>query len=164
MLRPARRAAARIAVCRAGRFVVVLDVADHSSRAPRKQRPVPRDHARLSGHRVLWAVAGFRMLAVIGLALLAWGIPALAHAVGRDITLAFTVAVLNPLVLLVLLGGAHNDALMLGLLVLGCTLAARRHPLAGLACCALAAEIKAPALIAALFIGWAWWGEGQDLR
>ncbi len=119
---------------------------------------------QLSGHRVLWAVAGFRMVAVIGLALLAWGVPALAHAVGRDSTLAFTVAVLNPLVLLVLLGGAHNDALMLGLLVLGCTLAARRHPLAGLACCALAAEIKAPALIAALFIGWAWWGEGQDLR
>ncbi|MGH3418354.1 MAG: polyprenol phosphomannose-dependent alpha 1,6 mannosyltransferase MptB [Streptosporangiaceae bacterium] len=119
---------------------------------------------QLSGHRLLWAVAGFRLVAVIGLALLAWGVPALAHAVGRTSTLAFTVAVLNPLVLLVLLGGAHNDALMLGLLVLGCTLAARRHPLAGLACCALAAEIKAPALIAALFIGWAWWGEGQDLR
>jgi hypothetical protein len=119
---------------------------------------------QLSGHRVLWAVAGFRAVAVIALALLAWGVPALARAVGRDGTLAFTVAVLNPLVLLVLLGGAHNDALMLGLLVLGCTLAARRHPLAGLACCALAAEIKAPALIAALFIGWAWWGEGQGLR
>jgi hypothetical protein len=119
---------------------------------------------QLSGHRVLWAVAGFRVVAAIGLALLAWGVPALAHAAGRDGTLAFTVAVLNPLVLLVLLGGAHNDALMLGLLVLGCALAARRHPLAGLACCALAAEIKAPALIAALFIGWAWWGAGQELR
>src|ERR1035437_2937021 len=104
------------------------------------------------------------MVAVIGLALLAWGVPALAHAAGRNSTLAFTVAVMNPLVLLVRLGGAHNDVLMLGLLVLGCTVAARRHPLAGLACCALAAEIKAPALIAALFIGWAWWGEGQDLR
>jgi alpha-1,6-mannosyltransferase len=119
---------------------------------------------QLSGHRVLWAVAGFRMVAVIGLALLAWEVPALARAAGHSSTLAFTVAVLNPLVLLVLLGGAHNDALMLGLLALGCTLAARRHPLAGLACCALAAEIKAPALIAALFIGWAWWGEGQNLR
>ena len=119
---------------------------------------------QLSGHRVLWAVAGFRLVAVIGLALLAWGVPALAHATGRNGTVAFTLAVLNPLVLLILLGGAHNDALMLGLLVLGCAMAARRHPLAGLACCALAAEIKAPALIAALFIGWAWWGAGQGLR
>ena len=118
----------------------------------------------LSGHRVLWAVVGFRLVAVIGLALLAWGFPALARAVGRSATIAFTVAVLNPLVLLVLLGGAHNDALMLGLLVLGCAPAARRHALAGLACCALAAEVKAPALIAVIFIGWAWWGAGQDLR
>ena len=119
---------------------------------------------QLSGHRVLWAVAGFRLVAVIGLALLAWGVPALARAAGRDGVLAFTVAVLNPLVLLVLVGGAHNDALMLGLLVAGCAAAARGHPLAGLTCCALAAEVKAPALIAALFIGWSWWGAGQAVR
>ena len=119
---------------------------------------------QLSGHRVEWAVVGFRLVAVIGLALVAWGVPALARASGRDGTMAFAVAVLNPLVLLVLLGGAHNDALMLGLLVLGCVLAARRHPLTGLACCALAAEVKAPALLAVLFIGWAWWGQGQAQR
>jgi hypothetical protein len=119
---------------------------------------------QLSGHHVAWAVVGFRLVALIGLALVAWGVPALARDAGRDGTVAFTVAVLNPLVLLVLLGGEHNDALMLGLLVLGCVLAARRHPLAGLACCALAAEVKAPALLAALFIGWAWWGEGQGPR
>jgi alpha-1,6-mannosyltransferase len=119
---------------------------------------------QLSGHRVLWAVVGFRMVAVIGLALLAWGVPALAHAVGRDGTVAFTLAVLNPLVLLILLGGSHSDALMLGLLVLACAMAARGHALVGLACCALAAEVKAPALIAAIFIGWAWWGAGQGLR
>lgn len=118
----------------------------------------------LSGHRVLWAVVGFRLVAVIGLALLAWGIPALAQATGRNDAAAFTVAVLNPLVLLTLLGGSHNDALMLGLLVLACVMAARRHALAGLACCALAAEVKAPALIAAIVIGWAWWGAGQALR
>ncbi len=119
---------------------------------------------QLSGHRVVWAVAGFRLVAVIGLALVAWGIPKLARAAGRDGSLAFAVALLNPLVLLVLIGGAHNDSLMLGLLVLGCVLAARRHPLAGLACCALAAEVKAPALLAVLFIGWAWWGQGQRPR
>jgi alpha-1,6-mannosyltransferase len=119
---------------------------------------------QLSGHRVLWAVAGFRLVALLGLALLAWGIPALADAAGRNGTVAFTVAVMNPLVLLVLLGGSHNDTLMLGLLVLACALAARRHVLAGLACCALAAEVKAPALIAAVVIGWAWWGAGQGRR
>ena len=43
--------------------------------------------------------------------------------------MAFGLAVLNPAVLLVLLGGAHNDALMLGLLVAGCALARRHHVL-----------------------------------
>jgi alpha-1,6-mannosyltransferase len=119
---------------------------------------------QLSAHRVLWAVVGFRLVALAGLALLAWGIPVLARAAGRDDAAAFTVAVLNPLVLLTLLGGAHNDALMLGLLVLACALAARGHALAGLACCALAAEVKVPALIAAVVIGWGWWGAGQGLR
>ncbi len=56
-----------------------------------------------------------------------------------------------------LLGGAHNDALMLGLLVAGCALARRHHVLPGLVLCALAAEVKVPALIGAACIGW-WWG------
>ncbi len=149
-----------------GRFVTLVDPLWRHATAPYGPawERLSGWVVQLSGHRVLWAVVGFRVVAVIGLALLAWGVPALARAVGRSATIAFTVAVLNPLVLLVLLGGAHNDALMLGLLVLGCALAARRHVLAGLACCALAAEVKAPALIAVIFIGWAWWGAGLGLR
>jgi hypothetical protein len=119
---------------------------------------------QLSGHRVVWAVVGFRLVAAAGLAVLAWGIPALADAAGRNSAVAFTVGVLNPLVLLILLGGSHNDVTMLGLLVLACVTAARRHALSGLVCCALAAEVKAPALVAAVVIGWGWWGAGQGLR
>jgi hypothetical protein len=59
----------------------------------------------------------------------------------------------------VLVGGAHNDALMLGLLVAGCALARRDHALAGLVLCALAAQVKLPAVIGAVFIGW-WWSGG----
>ena len=76
---------------------------------------------------------------------------------------ALALAVLNPLVLLVLLGGAHNDALMLGLLVAGCAVARRNHILTGLVLCALAAEVKIPALIGALFIGW-WWSGAMSWR
>jgi alpha-1,6-mannosyltransferase len=74
------------------------------------------------------------------------------------------VAVLNPLVLLVLLGGAHNDALMLGLLVTACALARRNHFVVALALCALAAEVKIPALIGAGFIGWWWSGVHSTWR
>jgi hypothetical protein len=120
---------------------------------------------RLSGaivtlsHGNVWAAAaGFRLAALLGLGLIAWAVPSLARSTGRPEKVAFTVAVLNPAVLLVLVGGAHNDALMVGLLVAGCALARRHHIIAGLALCALAADVKIPALIGAAFIGW-WWSD-----
>lgn len=117
----------------------------------------------MSGHSVLGALLGFRVIAIIGVALLAWAVPALARSHGRDGSIAFVLAVLNPLVLLVLVGGSHNDSLMVGLLVAACALASRGHVPSGLLLCALAAEIKAPALIAAAFIGWTWAGRGSAI-
>lgn len=119
---------------------------------------------QLSGHSVPGAILGFRLIAVIGVGLLAWAVPVLARSCGRDGSVAFVLAVLNPLVLLVLVGGSHNDALMLGLLVAACALASRGRVLSALLLCALAAEIKAPALIAAGFIGWTWAGAGPEMR
>jgi alpha-1,6-mannosyltransferase len=113
----------------------------------------------LANHDVLAALAGFRVVALVGVVLIAVGVPALARSVGRDQTVAFALAVLNPLVLLVLLGGAHNDALMLGLLVAGCATARHNHVLLGLALCVLAGQVKIPALIGVVFIGW-WWSDG----
>jgi alpha-1,6-mannosyltransferase len=115
---------------------------------------------QLSRHHVAGSVMAFRLVALVGLALMAWGIPVLARSVGRSDSVAFALALLNPVVLLVLLGGAHNDALMLGLLVAGCALARRQHAVMGLVLVALAAEIKIPALIGAAFIGW-WWSNAE---
>jgi hypothetical protein len=110
----------------------------------------------LSHHDVWLAAAGFRLVALAGLGLIAWAVPSLARSIGRPRSVAFALAALNPVVLLVLVGGAHNDALMLGLLVAGCALGRRHHALAGLVLCALAAQVKLPALIGAVFIGWLW--------
>jgi hypothetical protein len=112
----------------------------------------------LARHDVLATVVGFRIVALVGVSLIALGVTILARSVGRDPATALALAVLNPLVLLVLLGGAHNDALMLGLLVAGCAAARKNHILIALVLCSLAAEVKIPALIGALFIGW-WWSE-----
>ncbi len=118
----------------------------------------------LSGHGVLATVLGFRLVAVAGVALVAWAVPVVARSIGRDPSTAFVLAVLNPLVVLVLVGGSHNDALMLGLLAAGVALAWRRHQVTGLVLCALAAEVKAPALVAAAFVGWAWLGADAPVR
>ncbi len=119
---------------------------------------------QVTNHNILGALVGFRVVALVGVGLIAWGVPVLARSVGRDPTVAFALAVLNPLVLLVLLGGAHNDALMLGLLVAGCAFARRNHVLIGLLMCSLAAEVKIPALIGVLFIGWWWSDEAPSWR
>jgi hypothetical protein len=113
----------------------------------------------LSSHDVPMAVAGFRLVALLGLGLIAWGVSSLARSIGRPDSVAFALGPLNPLVLLVLVGGAHIEALMLGLLVAGCALARRQHVLGGLVLCALAVEVELPALIGAVFIGW-WWHHG----
>jgi len=113
---------------------------------------------RLAGGSVAGSAAGFRVVALAGIALLAWAVPDLARSVGADDPGAFTLALLNPLTLLVLVGGAHNDALMLGLAATACALGARGHVVAAVVVCGLAAEIKVPALLVAVIVGWAWWG------
>ncbi len=72
--------------------------------------------------------------------------------------------VLNPVTLLHLIGGAHNDALMLGLLVAGLTAAKEKRPIVGILLCALATAIKAPAAIGILYVGWSWLGPGASTR
>jgi hypothetical protein len=109
-----------------------------------------------SRHDVLASIVGFRLIALIGVAMIAWGVTELARSVGRSRTMAFTLAALNPLTLLILLGSSHNDAMMVGLLVLGCIAARRGHAFTGLALCAVAAQIKIPAILGDVYIGW-WW-------
>jgi hypothetical protein len=109
---------------------------------------------QLSGHDVRWSMVGFRVVALVGVSLIAWGLPVIARAAGRDAGLVFVLGAMNPVVLFELLGGAHNDALMLGLLVAGCALATRGRLWVALALCAGAASVKLPALIGAAFIGW----------
>jgi hypothetical protein len=109
-----------------------------------------------SRHDVLASIVGFRLIALVGMVMVAWGVPQLARSTGRSATAAFTLAALNPLTLLILLGSSHNDALMVGLLVLGCVAARHGHPFVGLALCAFAAQIKIPAILGDVYIGW-WW-------
>jgi len=97
-----------------------------------------------------------RITLLAGIGLLAVFIPRLARALGADPVRATWLAILSPLVLLELVAAGHNDALMIGLMVAGVTLALERHPGFGIAACALAATIKIPAAIAAIFIAVAW--------
>jgi len=124
------------------------------------------DVARADAHvgGVFATVEGYRLVALVGVALVAVSVPALARSSGRDPSNAFALAVLNPLVLLCFVGGLHNDALMLGLLVAGLALARRGHPVVGIVLCSLGALVKVPCFLGIVFIGWEWAGGSAPLR
>ncbi|MFJ6725306.1 polyprenol phosphomannose-dependent alpha 1,6 mannosyltransferase MptB [Streptomyces sp. NPDC091281] len=92
-------------------------------------------------------LAGMRAVAVVGVALMAAALPRLARHCGADPAAALWLGALNPLVLLHLVAGAHNDALMLGLLGVGLVAALGGRPALGAALITLAALVKAPAAL-----------------
>jgi alpha-1,6-mannosyltransferase len=119
---------------------------------------------RATGHSELWTVVGLRMLEVLAVVILAFALPVLARALKLDVGNAFVLCLLNPLVVLTLVGGAHNDALMVGLLVAGLALAVKKHPVLGIVACALAASVKVPAALGAVYIAWDWLGPKVPVR
>jgi hypothetical protein len=116
-------------------------------------------NATVVHHDELLAVVGFRLLALAGVVMIGIFVPRLARSYGRDPSVAFVLAVLNPLVLLHLVAGSHNDALMLGLLVAGLWAARQRRPVVGVLLCTIGAMIKIPAFIGVVYIGWGYLGD-----
>ncbi|MFG2344856.1 polyprenol phosphomannose-dependent alpha 1,6 mannosyltransferase MptB [Streptomyces phaeochromogenes] len=90
---------------------------------------------------------GMRVVALLGVALMAAALPRLARHSGADPAAALWLGALNPLVLLHLVAGAHNDAIMLGLLGAGLVAALGRWPVLGAVLVTLAALVKVPALL-----------------
>jgi hypothetical protein len=112
--------------------------------------------ATVVGSHLILGVVLMRVVELAGVGLLAVFVPRLARALGTDPARATWLAVISPLVLLELIAAGHNDALMVGLLVAGVTLAVERRPLLAIAVCAVAATIKLPAAAAIAFIAVAW--------
>ncbi|QNP68780.1 polyprenol phosphomannose-dependent alpha 1,6 mannosyltransferase MptB [Streptomyces roseirectus] len=90
---------------------------------------------------------GMRCVALLGVALMAAALPRLARHCGADPAVALWLGVLNPLVLLHLIAGAHNDAIMLGLLGIGLVAALGGRFTLGAVLVTLAALVKAPAAL-----------------
>lgn len=112
----------------------------------------------VSGHHLLADVVLLRLLALLGLGLLVAGLPTLARWCHRDPAEVMVLGAGSPIVVMALVGGAHNDALMIGLLVAGLAVARRYGPMPGIVLCSLAAAVKVPALLGVVFIGWNWPG------
>lgn len=100
----------------------------------------------------------FRLVAVLGVGLLAYYVPVLARLHGVSPDRALWLGVLNPIILMHFVSGAHNDALMVGLVVAGLALAAQHRCLWGAVAVSLAVAVKPIAIVALPFVGLLWSG------
>ena len=120
--------------------------------------------AAISGGQLAIGALLLRLPELVGVGLSAITLPKLARSLGADPREALWLGAASPLVLFELLSSGHNDALMVGLLMLGLLMAVQHRPFAGVALCSLGTLVKLPALIGAVFIAWAWAREREGFR
>ena len=128
--------------------------------APAPYGPVAVEAGKLvveaTGHDAASAIWGFRALAMFGVMLAAVGIASIARSMKQSPAVAVAVGIASPLVLLHLIGGSHNDALMMGLLALGVAAFLRKRKWLGMALVILATGAKVPAAAGIVFLAWNW--------
>ncbi|HEX5144443.1 MAG TPA: alpha-(1-_6)-mannopyranosyltransferase A [Mycobacterium sp.] len=118
----------------------------------------------LVGNNVIAGTMLLRLCMLPGLALLIWAAPRIARHIGADGAIALWICVLNPLVIIHLMGGVHNEMLMVGLMMAGIALTLARHPVPGVALVAVGVAVKATAGLALPFLVWVWMRQLRDTR
>ncbi|MBS4103565.1 polyprenol phosphomannose-dependent alpha 1,6 mannosyltransferase MptB [Tsukamurella paurometabola] len=73
----------------------------------------------LTGENVVAGVVLHRVLALAGVAMIVWALPRLARRCGVNEVAALWLGAANPLVIFHLIAGIHNEALMLGMMLVG---------------------------------------------
>jgi len=119
---------------------------------------ISRTIARVAGTNLPVTLLLNRLVELVGVVLIAWALPRLARRMGVSPGIALWLGLLNPLVLWHVVGGAHNDGLMVGLVLAGMEialggLATPSRLVAGLALLTIAANIKIVAVAAICCLG-----------
>lgn len=86
---------------------------------------IGRGISALTGENIVEAVLAHRVVVLIGVALIVWATPRLARRCGVAEVTALWLGAANPLLVMHLVAGIHNEALMLGLMLTGTELALR---------------------------------------
>ena len=128
----------------------------------------------LTGDNITVGIFLHRMVALAGVAMIVWALPRLARRCGVSPIAALWLGAMNPLVILHLVGGIHNESLMLGMMLVGLELGLAavdsRHSMraarwrwlpsatgwlliSGAAIIAMSSMIKATSIIALGFLG-----------
>jgi alpha-1,6-mannosyltransferase len=110
----------------------------------------------LVGNHVIAGTMLLRLCMLPGFVLLIWATPRIARDIGANVPIALWICALNPLVIIHLMGGVHNEMLMVGLMAAGIALTLSSRHIAGIALIAVGVAVKATAGIALPFMVWVW--------
>jgi alpha-1,6-mannosyltransferase len=108
------------------------------------------------GDHVIEGTMLLRLCMLPGLVMLIWAAPRIARHLGAGGPAALWICVLNPLVIIHLMGGVHNEMLMVGLMMAAIALTLQDRPVWGVGLIAIAVAVKATAGIALPFMVWMW--------
>jgi alpha-1,6-mannosyltransferase len=114
--------------------------------------------AAVIGEHVILGVILMRLVLMVGLLVLVLSLPGLVGHLGGRLSVAFWLMVASPMTVIHLVGGPHNDLLMIGLLAAGVLLVLNKHHVSGIALVTLAMAVKATAGVALPFLMWVWAG------
>lgn len=110
----------------------------------------------ITGQSTVVGVIAMRATLCVGMVLLCWALPRLAQRLGGSPPVALWLGAANPLVLLYLVGGGHNDLLMVGLLAAGTVLVLDGRHRRGFLLVTLAFAVKATAGVLLPFLVLVW--------
>jgi len=120
--------------------------------------------AWLTGTHIVAGVLVTRLVELAGLGLLVWALPGLTRHLGGRLPVAAWMLIAGPLTVVHLVGGPHNDLLMIGFLAAGTLLVLDGRHAAGFAVVTLAVAVKASAVVALPFLVWVWAGHLSSTR
>ena len=86
---------------------------------------IGRGISALTGDNIVAAVLCHRLVVLLGVGLIVWAVPRLARRCGVADVSALWLGAANPLLIMHLVAGIHNEALMLGLMLTGAEFALR---------------------------------------
>lgn len=106
------------------------------------------------GDSVTAGVIVYKLLSTAGFIAIAVAVAKIAGHFGADRAVALWLGVANPVMIIHMIGGMHNESMMVGLVSAGLLLVLRKRFALGVALVAVAVSLKATAAIALPFIVW----------
>lgn len=124
----------------------------------------------VTGDNITAGTIAYKVLSLASVAVMGWATIQLAHILGVRPSITLWLGVANPLVIIHLVGGMHNENTMMALVMAGLVFSFRLKPIPGLLVgtllIALGTSLKATAFLAFPFLVWIfvarWAGRGPE--